>query len=314
MIGSGLKKLAAENGMKVAQGVAYGSLQGFAATMCEGSGWKSITFSTVINDPVKKDEFMNAVNSVNIQRMYRVQNMGIAPRNIHVEFLDNPGTMKKIQEFLAWFIPLLQQAEATGANICPECGSDVTSGRWMIIDGVAHHMHDSCAQRVMGQIGEENSAREQEASGSYFRGFLGALGGAVIGAIVWAIVLNMGYVASLVGLLIGFLALKGYDLLKGKQGKGKVAILICVVILGVLLGTFLAETFAVIGAINDGELYINAVQAPLYVLAYFLEVAEYRNVVIGNIGMGLLFAGLGVFSLLRQTGKAVSGTKVKYLE
>ena len=37
MIGSGLKKLANENGMKVAHGVAYGSLRSYAATLSEGT-------------------------------------------------------------------------------------------------------------------------------------------------------------------------------------------------------------------------------------------------------------------------------------
>lgn len=314
MIGSGLKKMAKANDMKVAQGVAYGSLRGYAATLCEGAGWKSITFSTVITDPQKKDLFMQNVNSVDIQRIYRMQNLGIAPRNIQVVFLDNPGTMKKIEEFLTWFIPLLQQAEATTANVCPECGGEVISGRWVLIDGVAHHMHESCAQHVSGQISEENDRRTEELKGSYFTGFIGALLGAIIGAIVWAFVLNMGYVASLVGLLIGFLALKGYDLLKGKQGKGKVAILIVVIILGVLLGTFAAETLTVITMINEGEIYLEIAQAPLLVLAVLIEDSEYASAVLGNAGMGLLFAALGVYSLLKKAGKAVAGTKVKNLE
>lgn len=314
MIGSGLKKLAVENGMKIAQGVAYGSLQGFAATMCEGNGWKSITFSTAISDPLKKDEFMQAVNSVNIQRIYRVQNLGMAPRNIQVVFLDNPGTMKKIQEFLEWFLPLLRQAGATMANICPECGGEVVNGRWMLIDGVAHHMHEGCAQRVSSEIGEENARRGQEDQGSYIRGILGALLGAALGAIVWAVVLNLGYVASLVGLLIGFLALKGYDMFKGKQGKGKVAILIVAIVFGVLLGTFAAETFTVIGLINNGELNLEIAQAPLLVLAVLKDDPEYAAGVGGNVLMGLLFAALGVFTLLRNAGRAVAGTKVKSLE
>ena len=314
MIGSGLKKLAKENGMKVAKGVAYGNLQGFAATLCEGAGWKSITFSTVITAPEKKDLFMQNVNSVDIQRIYRVQNLGIAPRNIQIIFLDNPGTMKKIQEFLVWFIPLLQQAGATGINVCPECGGEVISGRWVLIDGVAHHMHESCAQLVSGQISEENERRAEELKGSYFTGFLGALLGAIIGAIVWAFVLNSGYVASLVGLLIGFLALKGYDLLKGKQGKGKVAILIVVVILGVLLGTFAAETLTVITMISKGELYLEIAQAPLLVLAVLIEDSEYASAVLGNAGLGLVFAAIGVFSLLKKTSQAVADTKVKNLE
>ena len=46
MIGSGLKKLAEENGMTVAHGVAYGNLGGFSATFSEGAGWKRIDFAT----------------------------------------------------------------------------------------------------------------------------------------------------------------------------------------------------------------------------------------------------------------------------
>ena len=38
MVGSGLKKLANEYGMTVSNGIAYGSLGGYAATMDEGSG------------------------------------------------------------------------------------------------------------------------------------------------------------------------------------------------------------------------------------------------------------------------------------
>ena len=41
MIGSGLKKLAQENGMTVSNGVAYGSLQGYAATLSQGRGQDS---------------------------------------------------------------------------------------------------------------------------------------------------------------------------------------------------------------------------------------------------------------------------------
>lgn len=46
MIGSGLKKLAKENGLRVSNGVAYGSLRGYAATLSEGSGFKQIVIST----------------------------------------------------------------------------------------------------------------------------------------------------------------------------------------------------------------------------------------------------------------------------
>lgn len=50
MVGGGLKKLALENALKVAGGIAFGNRCDFAASMSEGSGYKQITFSTAIVD------------------------------------------------------------------------------------------------------------------------------------------------------------------------------------------------------------------------------------------------------------------------
>ena len=143
--------------------------------------------------------------------------------------------------------------------------------------------------------------------------FSGSLIGAALGAIVWAIVLNIGYVASVVGLLIGWLAEKGYNLLHGKQGKAKIAVLIIAIIFGVLLGTFAADAFTLAGWINDGELSGYGYGDIPWLIGFLLESnSEYRSGTLGNIAMGLLFAALGVFSLLRNAGKEVAG--VKYID
>lgn len=312
MIGSGLKKFAGEYGMKVARGVAYGSLQGFAATLSEGSGYKQIVFSTKMTE---QDTFLNEINQVNIQRIYRVQSLNITPNSIQIVFVDNPGTMKKIREFLAWFVPLLRKYSATSVNICAECGSEVANGRWMLIDGVAYYMHESCAEKVRRETSESEEAQKQERTGSYVSGTVGALLGSALGAVVWAVVLNLGFVASLVGLLIGWLSEKGYNLLKGKQGKGKVAILIIAIIFGVLAGTFAADAFSLISLINNNELPgFTYGDVPVMIL-YLLSVdSEYLAATIGNILLGLLFAALGVFALLKKAGKEVSGTKIIDLE
>lgn len=310
MIGSGLKKLANENGMKVSHGVAYGSLRGYDATLSEGANYKQIVFSTVISDPAKKMQLMDLVNGTDLKKPFRVQELNIGPRIISVVFLDTVGTMKKIRAFLDWFIPQLQQSGATPHGVCTECGCAVDSGRWVLVNGTAHHMHDACADKVSRGIEADNTQRAEEDTGSYALGLLGALIGAALGAVVWAIVLNLGYVAALVGLLIGWLADKGYDLLHGKQGKGKVVILVIAVIFGVLLGTFGADAFTLFTMINGGELPGFAMgDIPAIILALLLDDAEYRGAMTSNILMGLLFAALGVFALLRKTGKDVSGTK-----
>ena len=315
MIGSGLKKLAQENGMKVAKGVAYGSLQGFAATLSEGSGYKQVVFTTKFTDAAQKDLFMNAISQVNVQRTYRVQNLNVAPAAIQIVFMDNPGTMKKIQEFLAWFIPLLREHGATAYNVCTECGCEITNGRWLLVDGIAYHCHEACAEKVKRETEMCEAAEKEQRTGSYGLGALGAFLGAAIGAVVWAIVLNMGYVASLVGLLIGWLAEKGYTLLKGKQGKAKIAILILAIIFGVVLGTFTADFITVVGMINAGELPgLTYGDVPAFIFYLLSVVPDYVAATLGNMGMGLLFAALGVFALLKKANAEVSDTKIIDLE
>ena len=309
MIGSGLKKFAVENGLQVSHGVAYGSLRGYASTLSEGSGYKQIIISTKFSDPVKQQELQAVLNQKNITKEYRLQSLLFAPNGIRIVFSDTVGTMKKIAAFVDWFYPLLPEYGASNADFCSECGGQLTGGTWKMVNGIAFHMHESCAQHLRNEIAAENETRKQEAEGSYGMGLLGALLGSAIGAIVWAFVLLAGYVASLVGLLIGFLAEKGYTLLKGKQGKGKIAILIIAIILGVVLGTFAADAITLVQMINNQELDIAYGDIPAMILLVFSNDAQYRSGTLSNILIGLLFAGLGVFALLRKTGKEVADTK-----
>ena len=137
MIGSALKKLAAENGMKVAKGVAYGVFRGYYATFSEGSGYKQIVFATRFSEQSKQDELMGLLSRHNLSKEYRVQNLSFAPNGINIVFGDTIGTMKKIMAFLDWFFPLLEQYGASRAGICPECGAPIDAGTWILQDGVA---------------------------------------------------------------------------------------------------------------------------------------------------------------------------------
>ncbi len=314
MIGSGLKKLAKEQGMTVSNGVAYGALMGYATTLFEGSGYKQINISTHFTDPNQQIALQEAVNRTDISREYRVQNINISPRVISIVFLDNPGTMKKLEAFIQWFYPLLQQHGAVGASICPECGTDSSAGSWYLIDGTAHHLHDSCAQRLQTAIEEETQKCKEEDTGSYAQGFLGAIIGAALGAVVWALVLLWGYVASIVGLLIGWLAEKGYTLLHGKKGKGKVLILTIAVIFGVLLGTLIPDAVTLGQMINTGELpgYTYG-DIPSLIVFLLSSDPEYMQATLANVAMGLLFAALGVFSILKKASKENATVKFKKL-
>ena len=315
MIGSTYKKLAGEYGMQVDKGVAYGSLGGFAATLSEGGGWKQIVFATTIADPVKAMELQTQLNGMDLRKEYRVTGLKIAPKTIQVVFHDNPGTMKKIRAFLAFFLPLLEEAGATGANTCAECGMEAVGGCWKLIGGVAYYMHSACAEKVTRDIAETEENEKQTRTGNYFTGLIGALLGSAIGAVLWAVVLYFGYVASIIGLAVGFLAEKGYNLFRGKQGRGKIVILIMAVIFGVIVGNFGADVIALAQMISSGELegFVYG-DIPLLILMILVEDAEYMMATLRGLGMGLLFAGLGVWSQMRRVKAEVSGVKVADLK
>lgn len=312
MVGSALKKMAQENGMQVAHGVAYGVYRGFALTMCEGSGWKRFDFSTRFAAPGDQNALEAKLNEVDLKRTYRVQALEIGNRGVAVVFMDNPGTMKKIQAFLDWFMPLLEECGTARADICAECGGQIMGGdSWVLIDGIAHHMHTTCKEKVKQELADDEQQRLEEESGSYLSGAVGAVLGALIGSLAWAVVLLMGYVASIVGLLIGFLSEKGYNLLKGKQGKGKIAILIVSIVLGVVAGNIAADVIDLARMIGSGELYEFAYgDIPGLIVFLLIEDPEYLRATLANCGLGLLFAGLGVFGLLRKTKQQVSGIRV----
>lgn len=316
MIGSGLKKFANENGLIVSNGVAYGNLRGYAVTLSEGNGYKQMVFSTQFFDPVKKTEFTDAISQVGNKALYdsfRVNNLGIDAKTIRVVFRDSVGTMDKLRAFVDWFLPYLRAYGASVFDACTVCGGQVTNGNWVMVDGVCHYVHSTCADRLANDVNSYNDNQKQSREGSYLSGGIGAFVGAALGAIVWAIVLMGGYVASIVGLLIGWLADKGYSLLKGKQGKAKVVILILAVIFGVLLGTLAADVFTIVNMINNDELYGVTYSDIPELMSILFENEEYVSTTAENVIMGLVFAGIGVFAMLYRAGKEVADVKFKKL-
>lgn len=315
MIGAGLKKLAKQYNLRVDAGVAYGSLRGYATTLFEGAGYKQINISTTFPEVGQKEQLMEYMQSRNIEKEFRVRGGGFCPAGVSIIFFDTVGTMKKISAFIEWFYPLLEQIGVTGADVCCECGGSVSEGQWHLVSNFAHHMHESCAQKMEERIAEESRERKESRTGSYVQGAIGALLGALLGAALWAIVLYLGYIASLVGLVIGWLANKGYDLLHGKQGKGKVVILILAIIIGVLVGTFAPDVVVLCQMIGNGELIgLTYGDIPWFIAEIFAADSTYATGVISNVVIGLLFAMLGVFALLKRTNREVSDTKVKKLK
>lgn len=326
MIGSALKKFAKRHDMKIARGVAYGSFYGYAATFCEGAGWKRIVVSTRFPEPAKRDAFRTLLAQSNLTTQYRVTYLDIMENGVVIQFSDNPGTMKKIEAFCEWFFPQLVECEATGTDICCECGAPIVGdGCWKLLNTTANRMHHSCANKLKEQLDSEAVQLQKEETGTYARGLVGALIGAVLGAVVWGLVLHLGFMASIVGFLIGFLAEKGYSLLKGRRGKGKVYILAGATIFGVLLGNlgYDAVMWAVeiakyapdaVVILNGAEIPVSYGDIPMLIGHFFANDSQYQSAMITNCLMGTAFALLGVWGILRKTKNEITPIKVIDLE
>ena len=313
MVGFGLKKLARENGMFIANGVAYGSLKGFNATMSEGPDYKKIVFSTNFRDPAMKGAFATCLEKLDLNKQYRVTGIQYSETAIAVIFHDTIGTMKKIRAFVDFFTELLAKHYATPCNVCLACGDEITQGIWVMVDGKCMYVHDACGEKIRATVENDNAEIDDARTGSYISGALGAFVGAAAGAVVWALVLLMGYVASVVGFLIGWLAQFGYNFFKGKSGKAKVLILVLAIVFGVVLGTFAADALQLAEMINNGELLPQYTYSdiPSMILETLEDDAEYSANVMSNVTIGLLFAALGVIPMLRKTSDSVAGRKFR---
>lgn len=157
----------------------------------------------------------------------------------------------------------------------------------------------------------------QEKKGSIIGGFIGALGGAAIGAVIWAAVGMLGYIASIVGFVIAFLADKGYDLLKGRQGTIKMIVLILCVVLAVGAGTLGTYVWMIHNEYNDQLAELTDFEKKYYEIATEAEFmqelladSEIQSGMLKDSGMGLAFGILGAFGLIKSSKKKQTAAPV----
>lgn len=300
MIGYALKKLAKEHQMNVDHGRAYGNFRGYAVTFYEGSGWKEINISCLILDEEQEQQLRDTMASLDLRKAYRVVQWSITENAIYIRFHDNPGTMKKVYAFIDWFFPLLDYYGATGADVCTQCGTQITNGNWYIIGDTAFHMHESCGNRLRRLENHKEALDKEENQTSYLTGLIGAFIGAMIGAVVWGIVYYMGYVAAVVGIVIGILASKGYDIAQGRQTKKKNIILLIVTFIAVVVGTFGAYCYELMNLISSGNLPDYSMGDIPWMIGVMLKDGEFLKTILSDIGLGMLFALLGLSFILRQ--------------
>ena len=339
MIGSGLKKLAAANGLQIDGGVAYGVLKGCFVSLSEGSGYKRMCIyagcyhkpegvaAAVEGEVPEHLQVASAIADYIVEyagdfKTYRIMNSkhklpGVSIVQggsvVQINFFDNPGTIKCIEAFIENILPEI--APTTQPHVCMKCGlgNNDTTKPVLLPDEAVVPMHEGCANEIIAALGGKKAR-----AGGTLGGILGALIGSAIGAVVWAAIGVMGYIASIVGLLIAFLASKGYDLLGGKPGKVKLVTLIICVLLAVVVGTVGTQVYFIHEVYVEGVAELKSWEVAKPEMEFIMEVipvmwedSEVAGAVAGDIGMGWLFAALGCFGILRSS---TGGKKVRILK
>ena len=174
-----------------------------------------------------------------------------------------------------------------------------------MVSGTAVEICESCASRLI-ELDKAGGAEPKGSKGSYLTGALGAASGAVIGGILWILVARLGFVSSLVGLIMAFLSKTGYEMLNGRRGRGKAAIIATMVFLGVVGAVFTfypIELREALGPELPLSFWIGTV------LIGFVSDSELFWIIMKDLGIGLLFALLGSYGIVSGILKEAAGAK-----
>ncbi len=314
MISKGIKQYAEEKGLKIADkgmyGSVYGVIDGFMVTIKEGEGIKLVSFSCAVTDEasVKID---NKFATKEFNKEYKIREYEIARESVTLAFTDTVGTMKRIISAMEILPSFLRECGVLGDGFCTACGNNIEplqETNVALINGIAHRIHSGCAQNLdmRAEIEKNDYEMEQKHIG---KGILGALLGATLGGIVWGVVYYIGYFASAIGVLIAFLAKKGYELLGGKTCKAKVFIILIASIFGVLIGQ-VGVYLVMLGMqlITEGYSVLNAP----YVLIELLKTdAEFSSGFVSDLLGGLVFGVIGAVGTVIASNKEHKNATIK---
>jgi H+/Cl- antiporter ClcA len=135
---------------------------------------------------------------------------------------------------------------------------------------------------------------------SLLLGIVGALVGAIVGSIPWMIAFNFNWFVGILGALIGLCAMKGYEFLKGPEGKVKIVVIVTISLIIVVLAQYVTTIFAVYREFQ-GERFAPTLLDTMDLLNDMLfadpEVTRYFLI---DAGMGIFFALLGLSGIFKE--------------
>jgi hypothetical protein len=176
-------------------------------------------------------------------------------------------------------------------SACASCSAPDASAA--LQEDSVQFLCDTCFDTARQRLTEDKSQRRK--SGSYLSGLGGAAVGGLIGMLPWIILGLIGYISSASGLLMAWLCVRFYKKFNGRTGRPMVLIVLLALLLFSALGVFVSW---IVSGLSIG-----------YSLTASINYALSDMTLTGPIGdliIGLLLAGFGLFFFMRGLFKSVS--------
>ncbi|MGF7142595.1 hypothetical protein HNQ56_001013 [Anaerotaenia torta] len=269
-------------------GTMYGNKSGYNVCINQVPDLKAfyITISVKRMDQMPEHSDMNEIVSANKKLLNRCE-----VTRYKVRFQSQLGAGINFKNALAKVMDALQAITSEllqrgFENACQACGTSEGAESYFIGSAPAHMCsscyHDYCESSEATRLAEKG--KKENLIGGIAGAFLGSLlGGACI-----VLLGQLGYVASLSGLVMGVCALKGYELLGGKLSKK--GIVVSSLLMVVLVYVSQRADYAITVANVFEADVISAFRAiPALIQKEVIEAPSYYT----NLGMLYLFTAVG---------------------
>ncbi len=152
----------------------------------------------------------------------------------------------------------------------------------------------------------------KEPEGNIITGIIGAFFGAIMGAAFFAVVSYVGYFSSWVAILTVFCVRKGYDLLHGRKGKIRTAIIVIFMLLSVVFGTLAGEAVILREGFHEEmdtlPVFDQALLRRIYPddLSYLMVCFRESDIqldLLKKLVLGLIFSLLGIYCAIPSNRK-----------
>lgn len=242
----------------------------------------------------EKDDFRDFVKA-------RPELSGCKTAGTRVTFSLRPGAAaKSCAEKIHTLLPeLLSFLHENGYENCCEISRAVGETVGCMTSGVPRLIAPMLFTELSRKA-EQNERVQAEAPEDIGRGILGALIGGLIGAAVIVLIGQLGYVAALSGMVLGYCTIGGYRRGAGKLSAIGIAVSVVVMLLAVYLGN---RTDIAIAAVKELDLTFGQAFAWMHEL---VDTDAYRNNLITLYlfsAIGAVPAAFNAHKLAREKGR-----------